>query len=155
MICLLLFTLTNSLWEDQLHTLQICRPFKVSRAQAQVNLWFPTSDTHMCMHAQLLSHVWLLVILWTIALQAPLPIRFPRQEYWSGLPFPSPGGLLNPGIKPKSPESQVYSLLLSHRGTQWSQYWLWVLEAWVSALEGNLDRGDSSSTQTGERTTCS
>ena len=38
-----------------------------------------------------------------IALQAPLSIGFPRQEYWSGLPFPSPGNLPNPGIKPVSP----------------------------------------------------
>ena len=40
---------------------------------------------------------------WTVALQAPLSMGFPRQEYWSGLPFPSPGDLPDPGIKPKSP----------------------------------------------------
>ena len=40
---------------------------------------------------------------WTVAHQAPLSIRFPRQEYWSGLPFPSPGDLPDPGIKPRSP----------------------------------------------------
>ena len=40
--------------------------------------------------------------LWTVAHQAPLSIEFPRQEYWSGLPFPSPGDLLDPGIKPAS-----------------------------------------------------
>ena len=40
---------------------------------------------------------------WTAAHQAPLSMRFPRQEYWSGLPFPSPGNLPNPGIKPASP----------------------------------------------------
>ena len=39
---------------------------------------------------------------WTIACQAPLSTRFPRQEYWSGLPFPTPGGLPDPGIKPVS-----------------------------------------------------
>ena len=37
---------------------------------------------------------------WTVACQAPLSMGFPRQEYWSGLPFPSPGDLLDPGIKP-------------------------------------------------------
>ena len=37
--------------------------------------------------------------------QAPLPMRFSRQEYWRGLPFPPPGGLPNPGIKPVSPVS--------------------------------------------------
>ena len=36
---------------------------------------------------------------WTIACQVPLSMGFPRQEYWSGLPFPSPGDLLNPGIE--------------------------------------------------------
>ena len=39
---------------------------------------------------------------WTVALQAPLSIGFSRQEYWSGLPFPSPGYLPDPGIKPGS-----------------------------------------------------
>ena len=41
-----------------------------------------------------------------------------RQEYWSGLPFPSPGDLPNPGIEPGSPVLQADSLLLSHQGTQ-------------------------------------
>ena len=40
---------------------------------------------------------------WTIAHQAPLSLGFPRQEYWSGLPFPSPGDLPNSGIEPMSP----------------------------------------------------
>ena len=40
---------------------------------------------------------------------------FSRQEYWSGLPFPSPGDLLDPGIKPGSPALQVDSLPLSHQ----------------------------------------
>ena len=45
------------------------------------------------------SRVRLSVALWTAARQAPLSMRFSRQEYWSGLPFPSPGNLPNPGIK--------------------------------------------------------
>ena len=40
---------------------------------------------------------------WTIARQVLLSVRFPRQEYWSGLPFPSPGDFLDPGIEPTSP----------------------------------------------------
>ena len=40
---------------------------------------------------------------WTVAHQTPLSMAFFRQEYWSGLPFPSPGDLPNPGIKPRSP----------------------------------------------------
>ena len=43
------------------------------------------------------------VNLWTLAHQTPLSMRFPRQEYWSGLPFPYPGDLPDPGIKPISP----------------------------------------------------
>ena len=41
---------------------------------------------------------------WTVAPQAPLSMGFPRQEYWSGLPLPSPGDFPNPGIEPRSPE---------------------------------------------------
>ena len=40
---------------------------------------------------------------WTVTCQAPLSMGFPRQEYWSGLPLPSPGDLPDPGIEPKSP----------------------------------------------------
>ena len=40
---------------------------------------------------------------WTVARQGPLSMRFPRQEHWSELPFPSPGDLYNPGIEPQSP----------------------------------------------------
>ena len=39
---------------------------------------------------------------WTVACQAPLSMGFSRQEYWSGLPFPSPGDLPEPGIEPRS-----------------------------------------------------
>ena len=49
------------------------------------------------------SHVQLFATAWTIAHQAPLSLGFPRQEYWSGLPFPSPGALPNPEIEPGTP----------------------------------------------------
>ena len=55
--------------------------------------------------------------LWTIACQAPLSMDFPKQEYWSGLPFLSPGDLPDPGIKPMSPALGGDSLLLSHQGS--------------------------------------
>ena len=61
-----------------------------------------------------------LATLWTVALQAPLSMRFSRQEYWSGLPFPPPGDLPNPGIQPRSPASpalQADSLPLSYHGS--------------------------------------
>ena len=50
---------------------------------------------------------------WTVALQAPPSMRFSRQEYQSGLPFPSLGDIPDPGIEPVSPASQADSLLLS------------------------------------------
>ena len=50
-----------------------------------------------------LSHVQLFVTPWTVAHQAPLSMGFSRQEYWSGLPFPSPRDLPDPGIEPRSP----------------------------------------------------
>ena len=52
---------------------------------------------------KLLSHVRLFGTLWTVAYQAPPSVGFSRQEYWSGLPFPSPGDLPSPGIEPRSP----------------------------------------------------
>ena len=53
--------------------------------------------------AQSLGCVRLLVTSWTVACQAPLPMEFSRQEYQSGLPFPSPGDSPDPGIEPISP----------------------------------------------------
>ena len=57
-----------------------------------------------------------LVTPWAVASQAPLSIGFSRQEHWSGLPFPSPGDLPDPGIKPRSPALQAYSLLTEPPG---------------------------------------
>ena len=54
-----------------------------------------------------LLKVQLFAITWTVDLQAPLSIGFPRQDYSSGLPFPTPGDLPNPGIKPRSLKSPV------------------------------------------------
>ena len=64
----------------------------------------------MCVCVKSLSRVRLFVTSWTVAYQAPLSMGFSRQEYWSGLPFPSPGALPNPGIKPQSPELQADAL---------------------------------------------
>ena len=47
---------------------------------------------------------------WTVAYKASLSMEFSRQEYWSGLPFPSPGDLPDPGIEPGSPALQTGSL---------------------------------------------
>ena len=64
-----------------------------------------------CEPVKLLSRVWLFVIPWTIAYQAPPPMEFSSQEYCSGLPFSSSGDLLNLGIKPRSPALQADALL--------------------------------------------
>ena len=79
--------------------------------------------------APLLSHRWrlcavlsccyvrLFATTWTVTHQALLSVGFPRQEYWSGLPFPSPGDLPNLGIKPVTQHWQADSLPLSHQGS--------------------------------------
>ena len=90
------------------------------------------------MHACVLrcfSRVQLFATLWTVAHQAPLSLEFSKQEYWSGLSFPLPGDLPNPGIKPMYPvfpelagrfftiEPTVYHKKISHglirRGHIW------------------------------------
>ena len=58
-----------------------------------------------CMRIQSLSCIRLFATPWTIAHQALLSMEFSQQEYWSGLPFPIPGDLPNPGIEPRSPVS--------------------------------------------------
>ena len=59
---------------------------------------------------KVLSRVRLFATPWSIAHQAPLSMGFSRQEYWSGLPFPSPGNLPNSGIEPRSPALQADAL---------------------------------------------
>ena len=70
-----------------------------------------------------LSRIRLFATLWTIAQQASLSMGFPKQEYWSGLPFSSPGDLPDPGIKPRSPAGSLlhcrqifFFYQLSHQG---------------------------------------
>ena len=67
---------------------------------------------------KLLSHVRLFVTPWTAAYQAPLSMGFSRQEYWRVLPFPSPGDLPNPGIKPRSPALEADALTSEPPGKQ-------------------------------------
>ena len=62
------------------------------------------------------SRVWVLGISWAIARQVPLSMKFSRQECWSGLPFPSPGDLPDPGTEPESPALQADSLLSESPG---------------------------------------
>ena len=57
-----------------------------------------------------LSRVPFFVTPWTVAYQAPPSVGFSRQEHWSGLPFPSPGDLPDPGIEPRSPALRADAL---------------------------------------------
>ena len=85
------------------------------------------------------------VTLRTLAHQTTLSMGFPRQEYWSELPFPSPGDLPNPGIKPLL-HQQKDSLPLSHQGSLGNQFssvqlhscvWLFVTP-WITACQASL-----------------
>ena len=62
---------------------------------------------YVWVHAQSVHPIGLFATPWTVAHQVPLSLEFPRQEYWSKLPFPSPGDLPDPGIEPMSPESHA------------------------------------------------
>ena len=64
------------------------------------------------------SHVQLSAAPWTVTHQASLSMGFSRQEYWSGLPFPSPGDLPDSGIEPVSPTLQADSLLSEPQGSR-------------------------------------
>ena len=67
-----------------------------------------------CMCTQSLHHVWLFVALWTVGCQAPLSTKFSRQEHWNGLPFLSPGDLLNRGSNCISCDSCIGRGILDH-----------------------------------------
>ena len=65
--------------------------------------WMNPEDIISSEIVLLLSHVWLFATPWTVAYQDPPSMGFSRQEYWSGLPFPSPGDPPDPGIEPGFP----------------------------------------------------
>ena len=71
-------------------------------------LFHNTSLYFVCLVTKL--HLTFFATSWTVASQAPLSMGFPRQEYWSGLSFPSPGDLPNPGIEPRSPALEADAL---------------------------------------------
>ena len=79
-------------------------PFNCAIKESPPKLQFKEINLqHCCLVTK--SYPTLYVIPWTVALQAPLSMGFPKQEYWSGLPFPFPRDLPNPGIKSMSPLS--------------------------------------------------
>ena len=69
----------------------------------------------MKVKVKLLSHIQLFASPWTVAYQGPLSMDFSRQEYWSGLPFPSLGDFSDPEIESKSPALQADVYYLSHQ----------------------------------------
>ena len=78
----------------------------------------PHSPTSMCVLSRF-SRVWVFETLWTVAHQAPLSMRYFRQEYWSGLPCPPPGDLSNAGRKPMSLESPALGNGFFTTSTTW------------------------------------
>ena len=81
------------------------------------------------------SHVQLFETPWTVACQVPLPMGFSRQEFWSGLPFPSPGDLPDPGIEPASLASSALADVFFTTSTTW--------EVWIVYIQfkiGNINR---------------
>ena len=78
---------------------------------------------------QLLGCVQIFVALWSVAHQIPLFMDFPRQEYWSGLLFPSPGDLSHPEIKPTI--LQVDSLPLSHQRSPYICVYICIYIIWI------------------------
>ena len=98
------------------------KSFKVNRLTATHSLWTlsalpslrgPEQPHQTALSLSLVAKLCLtLVIPWTVACQAPLSMEFSRQEYWSGLLFPSPGDLPDPGIEPRSAALQADSFTI-------------------------------------------
>ena len=93
------------LWRRKWHPTPVLLPGK-SHGQRSMVGYQLKSRICVCLVTQ---WVWLFVILWTVACQAPLSMGFSRQEYWSGLLFPCPGDVPNPWIKPGCPILQAGS----------------------------------------------
>ena len=92
-----------------------------------------------------LSHVRLFATPWTVAYQVPPSIEFSRQEYWSGLPFPSPGDFPDPGIEPGSPALQADALPSEPPGNRcgyifvyFSWSFLYFLEVYINIFHFKL-----------------
>ena len=107
---------THSFCTSRLLPTSCHRPIHISGCSgfltARVSV-FPSEKVKV----KLLSRVRLFVTPWTIAYQAPLSMGLSRQEYWSGLPFPPPGDLPDPGIEPRSPVLQADALTSRLRGS--------------------------------------
>ena len=89
------------------------------------------SPIHTKYKVKLFSCVQLFATPWTVAHQAPPFMEFSRQGYWSGLPFPSPGDVPDPGIEPGSPTLQADALLSELPNRIWVNPWYILISMWV------------------------
>ena len=106
------FTQTHVHWVDDaiqpFHLLSSPSPPAPQNLLKLMSIESMMPSSHLIFHppwkvkVKSLSSVWLFETPWTVAYQAPPSMKFSRQEYWSGLPFPSPGDLPGPGMEPSS-----------------------------------------------------
>ena len=86
-------------------------------------LWVPALFFQACViMPSHFSHIRLFATQWTVACQAPLSVGFSRQEYWSGLPYPPSGDLLNPGTEPASLMSPALAGGLFNTSATWDAF---------------------------------
>ena len=92
-------------------------------------------------YAQSLSHIRLFAAPWTVACQISLSMGFPKQEYWSGLPFPVPGDLPDPGIKPMSLASPALAGRFFTTSATWEAFVCrrWEIKCLVKYRKGHTD----------------
>ena len=119
----------------------VCFTFSISYSMLPLHLVYVFQFLHLffiffgVLSQALMKHsrkpfvyIYIFTTPWTAAYQAPPFMGFSRQEYWSGLPFPSPGDLLDPGIKPRSPTLQADSLpakpVTLQQGSSFSYLWI-------------------------------
>ena len=91
-------------------------------ASGPITLWQIDGETVETEEVKLLSRVWLFEIPWTVVYQASLSMGFSRQEYCSGLPFPSPGDLPDPGMELGSATLQADTLPSEPHGSHFHEY---------------------------------
>ena len=104
-LCGYIISISNYYLENNSHI------YTIWTTDLKLNVYYNFISCHTSEPVKLLSRVWLFAIPWTVAYQAPPSMEFSRQEYWSGLPFLSPGDLPDPGINPRSPTLQAGALL--------------------------------------------
>ena len=93
--------------------------------------------------SQLLSRIWLFATSWTVAFQASLSVGFSRQEYWSGLPFPPPGDLPNPGVEPTSLALAGTFFTTTPPGKRWRVGTDWEISVGMCIVSGKLLYGSA------------